>query len=226
MQKRLNITTRNLQFYGKSNMEKISKATVLIAGVGGLGCIVSEILVRLGVKKLVIVDKGIIDEPDLGRQALYTVKDIGKRKVDVAKEVLMSMSGLTEIEATFTPISNLDKGKVHSCDCVVDCLDNFISRFELEEKLKDAQPLIHGGIQNDYGQITTILKGKTPTLKEIYANIKETDVIPVSTPTVFTVASLMAQEVVNNILGSPQLIGNLLIVELNDFTFTKIKLKG
>ncbi len=226
MQKRLNITTRNLQFYGKSNMEKISKATILIAGVGGLGCIVSEILVRLGVKKLVIVDKGIIDEPDLGRQALYTVKDIGKRKVDVAKEVLKSMSGLTEIEATFTPISNLDKGKVHSCDCVVDCLDNFRSRFELEEKLKDTQPLIHGGIQNDYGQITTILKGKTPTLKEIYANIKETDVIPVSTPTVFTVASLMAQEVVNNILGSPKLIENLLVVELNDFTFTKIKLKG
>ncbi len=226
MQKHSDIQARNLLFFGKSNMEKISKATILVAGVGGLGCVVSEILVRLGVKKLVIVDNGIIDEPDLGRQALYTIKDIGKRKVDAAREVLTNMSGLTEIEAIFEPISNLKMSKIHSCDCVVDCLDNFKSRFELEEKLKQGQALIHGGIQNDFGQLTTIIKGETPSLENIYANIKEEETIPVSTPIVFAVASLMAQEVINNILGSPQLIGNLLIVELNDFTFTKIKLKG
>ncbi len=226
MQEHPDIQARNLLFFGKSNMEKISKATVLVAGVGGLGCVVSEILVRLGVKKLVIVDNGIIDKPDLGRQALYTIKDIGKRKVDVAKDALVNLSGLTKIEAVFESIQNLKTNKIHSCDCVVDCLDNFKSRLELEEKLSENQPLIHGGIQNDFGQLTTILKAKTPSLKDIYVNIKETETIPVSTPIVFTVASLMAQEVVNNILGSPQLIGNLLIVELNDFTFTKIKLKG
>jgi len=225
MQKNSNIRARNLLFFGKANIEKIANSEVLIAGIGGLGCVVSEILVRLGVKKLIIVDNGTIDEPDLGRQSLYTLNDLGKRKVEVARDALVKMSGLTEIEPIFATVSELNEGKVHSCCCVVDCLDNFKSRFELERKLRDNQPLIHGGIQNDFGQLTTVVKGKTPSLKEIYENIRETNTIPVSTPALFVIASLMAQETVNNILGSPQLIGTMLIVELNDFTFTKIKLK-
>ncbi|WP_025270464.1 HesA/MoeB/ThiF family protein [Hippea sp. KM1] len=220
----LSILSRNLQFYGKSRMDKVSKATVLVAGIGGLGCIVSEILTRMGIKRLIILDNGIIDEPDLGRQSLYTIYDVGRRKVEAAKDRLKSLTGLTEIEPVFASVSQLEQKTIDGCDCVVDCLDNFQSRFELEDRLKEGQPLVHGGIQNDYGQLTTIIKGKTPGLKEIYANVKEDGLIAVSTPIVFTIASLMACEVINNITGSPQLVGSMLIVELSDFTFTQIEL--
>ncbi len=227
MSKKESIISRNLLFFGHSNITKILDAKIAIVGVGGLGCVVAETLTRLGVKNLILIDKGIIDEPDLGRQILYDLADIGKKKVVVAKNKLTKRSGITKVEGKFTDVFNLSKKELDRCDCVVDCLDNFKSRFELEKRISDYKPLIHGGIQNDYGQITTIVKKYTPLLKEIYADAdaKTTGTIPVSTPAVFTIASLMAQEVINNVLGVPQLINIMLIVELSDFSFTKIKLE-
>jgi len=226
MPNRNSIFSRNLLFFGKSNLEKITNSKVAVVGVGGLGCVVAEILTRMGVKKLTVIDDGTIDEPDLGRQLLYDISDLGKKKVYEAKKKLQKKAGLTEIEAKFLNVSNLTKESLEEYDCVVDCLDNFKSRFELEKKVNKGQPLIHGGVENDFGQITTILKNRTPLLKDLYTHLnvsKET--IPVSTPSVFLIGSLMAQECINNLTGTPKLINKMLIVELDDFSFTKIKLE-
>jgi molybdopterin-synthase adenylyltransferase len=221
------IFARNTMCWGERKQRQLTESAVLIAGVGGLGCVVSEVLVRAGIGQLFLVDQGIIDEPDLNRQALYTVHDLGKIKVDVAREKLAAMTTLTEIVSLNLAINadlptNLAS---YRFDGIADCLDNFPSRFHLETALRREMFLVHGGVREDYGQITTIVENQTMPLKDLYATLTEsTDPIPVSAPIVFCVGSIMAHEILKNLWHEPELVNQLLIVELADFSFSKIQL--
>ncbi len=219
------VESRNILFFGKSNLMKIRKSSVLVVGVGGLGCIVAEVLTRLGVGELSLIDNGVVDEPDLGRQLLYNIDDLGKKKVIAAKKRLKEINKFVEITEIDLDVKDISTYDLRRYDCVCDCLDNFQSRFVLEGKLENGQCLVHGGIENDYGQLTTIIKGETVLLKDIYNDIEDKGIIPVSTPAVFVIGSLMAQEAVNVLLEKPRLANILLVAELDDFTFTKINLE-
>ncbi|MDO9578155.1 MAG: hypothetical protein Q7J16_09740, partial [Candidatus Cloacimonadales bacterium] len=73
---------------------------------------------------------------------------------------------------------------------IADCLDNFAARFELEQLMQPNQFLVHGGVQNDYGQITTIKIGKTQTLKEIYPGTHIPVSVPIITQTVLAISAV------------------------------------
>ena len=223
------IFARNILAWGEEKQQILADACVLVAGVGGLGCTVAEILVRSGVGKLIIIDNGIVDEPDLNRQILYTLDDLGKLKVDVAAEKLAAIHH----RSTIIPIKRRiedDAGLFetlwqHQFHGIADCFDNFSSRFILEQLLKEDMFFVHGGVENDYGQITTIKKNATRMLKEIYPNVEDaTSPLPVCPQIVSCVASMMVDEVLNNLWDTPQLLNTLLVVELSDFTFSKIQL--
>ncbi len=222
------IYSRNALFFSKKEMDTIKKARIAIAGVGGLGCVVAEILSRMGVGFLTLIDNGIVDMPDLGRQSLYEIEDIGLKKVDAAKDSLLKKTDTCTIKTAFSDIkADCPKDMLSEVDGVADCLDNYESRFTLEDCIGKNLFLVHGGVENDYGQVTTIIKGKTQKLSDIYSNMHSSNnrrIIAVSTPSVFVVGSLMAYEVVNNILGKPKLINKMLVVELADFSFFKIDL--
>jgi molybdopterin-synthase adenylyltransferase len=221
------IFARNTLFWGEQKQQRLTESAVLVAGVGGLGCVVAELLVRAGVGQLILLDYGVVDEPDLNRQALYTMHDLGKPKVDTASRKLLVMTGLTEIiPLNLTINADLPASLAqYRFDGIADCLDNFQSRFYLEAALHDDLFLVHGGVRADYGQITTIIKHRTQPLKDLYADQAEAVApIPVSASIVFCVGSLMAQEVLNNLWQTPELVNQLLVVELADFSFSKIQL--
>ena len=68
----------------------ISSSTCLVLGVGGIGCSVAFTLARLGVGKIILVDRDKVETTNLNRQMLFTIKQVGKFKVDSAKETLIS----------------------------------------------------------------------------------------------------------------------------------------
>jgi len=209
--------SRNRLFYGDEAIERFRNSSVAVCGVGGLGCVVCEVLARTGVGRLIIVDRGVVDEPDLGRQTLYSFDDLGKPKVEAAKRRLKTIS-MSHVEAVMLDVTGDRDVALSDADLVVDCLDNFPARFRLEEHLKMGQWLVHGAVENDYGQVTTLRKGSGTTLREFYSGIESTQAhIPVTTSAVFAVATLMAQEALNVILGKPELYGKLLVVELSGF---------
>ena len=76
---------RQVIHWGEENQQKIADAVIMIAGVGGLGATVSQLLVRAGVGKLYLVDDGIVDWPDLNRQLLYGEGDIDREKLPLAE---------------------------------------------------------------------------------------------------------------------------------------------
>ena len=77
------IFMRNIQFWGEEKQKILAESSILIAGIGGLGCTVADILTRAGIGKLIIIDYGIIEASNLNRQILFEVSDIGKPKVNI-----------------------------------------------------------------------------------------------------------------------------------------------
>ena len=220
--------SRTTLFTGDHQLEKLQNATVLIAGVGGLGCVVSHILARRGVGKLLLLDCKEIDLPDLNRQMLFRSADIGKPKIEVAADYIKSIHPFTEIikiDAKITDSKEFyDLMQNYKFDIIADCLDNFSSRYALEKLLGGNQYLVHGGVQNDFGQVTTIKQGMS--LKSLYEGVFDTDgIIPVCPEIVNIIGSMMANEVVSCLTNQSKLIKKLLIFELSDYSLFKIDLK-
>ena len=80
------------------DQKKISQQNVLILGVGGLGSVVMMSLLRLGVKKLLLLDRDVVDLHNLNRQLMFTKEDVGKSKVECAiKNAVIHNIGNTEV---------------------------------------------------------------------------------------------------------------------------------
>ncbi len=214
---------RHSQLLGEC-MNNLFSAKVLVAGAGGLGCTVLSLLVRTGVGTIYLVDHGIVDEPDLNRQILYDSQSLGKQKVRVAQEVLSRINpscNLIPIEKSID-----DDFILPQVDVVVDCLDNFRSKLILDRLCqKSSVPLVHAGVQDFVGQVTTIFYGKTPTLKDLLRGNQDRKVSQVFPPLVVLVGSMQAAEVIRLICNKKEtLIGKILMIDLlnNRFEFVKV----
>lgn len=217
---------RNIAFWGKMRQESLAEESVFIGGAGALGCIVAEILVRSGIGRIYLTDRGHVDPPDLNRQILYTVNDIGKSKAFTAAERLRSMTGQTEVVPLALTIGEADIANVlGGCRGVADCLDNFPSRFALEDSLTGNMFMVSGAIRGDYGQLTTVIPGLTCPLRELYKGIRPVhETVPVIPSIVFCIGSLMAQEILMNIWGEPALLNVLMVAGLSGFFFERVAL--
>ena len=207
-------------------MGRIRKARVMVAGVGGLGSTVAQLLARLDFRNIVLVDPKIVDEPDLNRQILYTREDLGKKKVEVARNRLLSINPHVQIETIDSFID--DDFELPDVDVVVDCLDSFKSRFVLEEKVfRKGIPLVHGGVKGYGGQVTVVKPHETKSLREIFGDVEDDPAPPqVFPPIVTLIGSIQASEVVKLVCGEKEgsLMNRILVVDLSIGSFDVIYL--
>lgn len=211
---------RQILQWGEKKQEKIEQANVLVAGLGGLGATVSQLLARAGVGRLYLVDDALVDWPDLNRQLLYNERDVGLPKRQVAQTQLAQINSNISIEV-------IDK-RIDSYFCcpaditlAVDCLDNYTSRFKLEESLPPATYLVHGAIEGNQGQVLTIRKGNSQPLIQLFAGSRQPQgAIPVSGANAVTIAGLMVNEVFQVIFGQPNLLNRCLVIGLGDLHFS------
>jgi len=221
------IFSRNIICWGNDVQLILKKSSVLIAGMGGLGCCVAQLLVRAGIGRLIILDHDKVSIENLNRQILFDQDDLGSYKVHTARKKLQKINPKVDIIPLQMKLQeardlfNIQLDMV--LDGFADCLDNYSSRFILEEALNSDQFMVHGGVRNNYGQITTIKKSSGISLKNIYDNLEDGDeIIGVIPQTVTAIGSLMTEEIINNILGKPELEKILLVLELKDFNISRI----
>ncbi len=88
MIKYANLFQKNINFWGADTQDILRKSSILIAGCGGLGSVVSENLVRSGIGKLVLIDYDKVDVSNLNRQILFDLDDVGSLKTAVTKRKL------------------------------------------------------------------------------------------------------------------------------------------
>ena len=208
---------RQLLHWGEENQQRLEEAHVFVAGVGGLGATVSQLLVRAGVGKLSLADDGVVDWPDLNRQVLYGEDDVGQRKLPLAKERLGEINRDTRIsliEGRIDPDFVIPDNLI----TVADCLDNYQTRFLLDKLTPHGAYLVHGGLSGDHGQVLTLRSGTSQSLADIFtgAHQPEGD-IPVTPDNVVITAGLMVNEIFATIFGQPKLLNRCMVISFADF---------
>lgn len=238
---RTELTSQDLQRYSRQimleeigfiGMEKLRNSKVCVVGVGGIGNPVVTQLNAMGVGKIRIVDRDVIEISNLHRQHLYTEQDIGKVKVEAAIEHLKRRNTDVEIEAlpiSVTPYTaeNIVKG----FDVVIDALDSIDARYALNDAcIKQHIPLIYAGALGMLGSVCTILPYDSACLRCIFPALSEDDMPTCSTEGVhpsilYLVGGIQVSEAVKILLGQkPSLINTLLYIDLNELSFERIKM--
>ena len=215
---------------GFVGLEKLRKARVCVVGLGGIGNPVVTQLTAMGIGKLKIVDRDIIEISNLHRQHLYTENDIGRVKVEAAKEKLQQINSGVEIEALPNSVTKYTaESIVKGFDIVVDALDSIDARYALNDAcIKLNIPLIYAGALGMLGSICTIIPNKTACLRCIFPALAEDDMPTCSTEGVhpsilYLVGGIQVSEVVKIILGeNPTLENKLLYIDLNDLSLEKV----
>ncbi len=216
-------------YIGEEGQEKISKTKVLQIGVGGLGSPCALYLVAAGIGELTILDKDIVSLSNLQRQILYCEDDIGINKTEIAKKRLSDLNSNVNIITNKEYVDNDSiKKYLKDKDFIIDCSDNMKTKFltnkvAIENNIK----AVIAGIKDFYGQIITINPHKSACYQCIFnepkVEIKLDSPLPVIGVTSGILGTLEALEVIKTVLGQPNLENYLLMVNLLNMTFNKIK---
>ena len=215
---------RNMQTFSSQDQVALLNSRVCVVGLGGLGGAVTEMLARLGIGALTLVDGDVFEDSNLNRQLLSALQWIGVSKVKTAEKRIREInpSVRTRIHEVFLDTLNGAR-LIKGANVVVDCLDNLKDRFILEKAAKVANiPLVSAAIAGTYGQITTVFP-EDSGLSLIYG---PEDMIPTKGAeaslgtlpyTALLMASLECSEVAKILLKRGSLLRNkLLVMDLMD----------
>lgn len=209
---------RNIGTIGIDGQIKLLNSSVVVVGAGGLGGSVIEMLARIGVGQIHVIDMDVFTDSNLNRQILCDMNDLGGFKVDAAVKRVKDINPSVEVVPHNVEFDEKNIGEmIKGCQAVVDALDNIQSRMILEKKSKEMGiPFIHGAVAGFLGQVMTIFP-EDKGLICVYGD--ETNKGPgiermLGTPgiTPFLIASLQVAEVIKVLLGWPRLLRDRLLV--------------
>jgi adenylyltransferase/sulfurtransferase len=204
---------------GAAGQAKLAAATVLIVGLGGLGCPAAQYLASSGVGRLLLNDFDRVDLSNLPRQILYGDADIGALKVAAAAATLERLNSTVKVEQL--PERSTDEAlaaAVSRADLVLDCTDNFGTRLAINQAAVAAsKPLVSGAALRFEGQLSVFENGPAePCYRCLYSDDDELlgDCVGngVLAPVPGVIGSLMAVEALQIIVsGHSALNGRLLL---------------
>ena len=215
---------------GDSGQEKLSNASVLVIGCGGLGAPALSYLTAMGIGHLGFCDCDVVALSNMNRQLLFSMDDLGKSKAQMANKRL---TGLNRRLKTTVYDQFLDEKLaaeiVPKYDICVDCLDNFNTRFVLNDACVAAKvPFVHAGIGEFYGQLMTVTPGKGPCLRCLFPNRKEEKgpkkPFGVIGPTPGVLGAMQALEVAKYLVGLPVSNDGLVVYDGMNLSIEKVKI--
>ncbi len=219
---------------GVEGQEKLLAAKVLLVGAGGLGCPAALYLAAAGVGRIGIIDFDKVDASNLQRQVLYSTADIGKYKVDVAKERIQALNPDVQVDCIRERLNSDNALELFSqYDLVVDGTDNFATRYLVNDAcVLTGTPNIYGSIFRFEGQMTIYAHPEGPCYRCLFPeppspgevpNCAEGGVLGVL-PGMVGVAQ--ATEAIKLILGRGQpLLNRMLIYDALEMRWKELKIK-
>lgn len=216
---------KNMNMLSKEENSSLKNFKVCVVGCGGLGGFVIEMLGRLGIGNITVIDGDVFDETNLNRQPLSNCENLGKEKVLVAKERMKLINPdvtLNPIIGLITEENGLDILKGH--DVIVDAVDNIQTRLVIESVASKLDiPMVYGAISGWYGQVSTIFP-KDNTFKKIYPKNHNPEIEnqlgnPSFTPAL--VASIQVSEILKILIGRGELLRNkILYIDTYEQSYT------
>ena len=208
---------------GKEGQKKLNNTKVLVAGLGGLGSGVIANLTSLGIGTIGLLDCDKIEKTNLNRQFIHKYCDIGIEKTKSAQNWIKNY--YPEIK-TYAYNLKLDEYNytniIQNYDIIVDCFDSYVSKFLLNKiAIKNNKILIHAGVSEFQGQVTTIINKQTPCLNCLFEDIKnlnEYEVKGIVSPIINIIASIQSNEIIKIILNFDNILkGKLLTFSLFNY---------
>jgi adenylyltransferase/sulfurtransferase len=213
---------------GEKGQEKLKQARVVVAGAGGLGSPVAVYLTAAGVGTISIIDHDKVELSNLNRQILHWDKDVGRDKVESAREKLSSLNRNVRIETVKETITEANVSRlVAGCDVIIDAMDNLPTRFVLNRAaVENRIPFVHGAVYGLEGRIMTVLPGRSACLRCVYRGLIPPQKFPVIGVTPAVIGCIQATEAIKCITGLGQLLANrLLIYDGQQMRFTELRVK-
>ncbi|MBN2125831.1 MAG: HesA/MoeB/ThiF family protein [Deltaproteobacteria bacterium] len=213
---------------GEEGQERLKKASVFIAGAGGLGSPIALYLTAAGVGRMRILDHDSVDRTNLNRQVLHWEEDLKRKKAESALEKLGRMNPHVQIEALAETISEGNAGKlVEGFDLIVDAMDNLPTRYLLNRIAVEKDiPFFHGAVRGFDGRAMTVIPGRSACLRCLYRGPVPEEKFPVLGATPAIIAAVQVTEVIKYIVGAGRLLTDrLLVYDGLDMTFMEFKIK-
>jgi len=221
-----------LEEIGYQGQLKLKQASVCVVGVGGLGNPIVTRLAAMGVGKIRIVDRDVIELSNLHRQTMFNEDDIGQVKVETAAKKLRKLNQdivIEELPVSINDYTALDV--VDGCDVVIDALDSVNARYSLNKACIEKKiPFVTGAAVGVTGQSFTILPNETACYHCLFPALDE-DSMPTCSiegvhPSILSIiGGIEVSEAVKIITGkAPSLKDRVLHVDLENliFNFTKV----
>jgi sulfur-carrier protein adenylyltransferase/sulfurtransferase len=220
---------------GGNGQRKLMEAKVLLIGAGGLGSPAAMYLAAAGVGTLGLVDFDRVDLSNLQRQLLHDTDDVGRPKVESARERLRSLNPNVEVVAHDVMLTSENAFEVlDPYDVIVDGSDNFPVRYLVNDATQMlGKPLVYGSIYQFEGQASVFLPGsETPCYRCLFPHPPPPGTVPSCAEAgVFGVlpgiiGSIQAVEAIKVVIGVGEpLVGKLLLFDALAMEFTTVKLK-
>lgn len=203
-----------LEQIGGAGQEKLLSSKVLLVGAGGLGAPAALYLAAAGVGTIGLVDGDEVDVTNLQRQVVHHTVDVGRRKVDSAREKMRAINPDVVVQAhdIWARADNI-RDVIRDYDFVIDGVDNFAAKFLINDACYfERVPFSHAGILQFAGQLMTVIPGQTACYRCLFRTPPPAGSVPscgqagVLGVLPGVIGSLQATEAVKYILG----IGDLL----------------
>ena len=221
-----------LEEIGYQGQLKLKQSKVCVVGVGGLGNPITARLAAMGVGKIRIVDRDVIELSNLHRQTMFNEDDVGQVKVETAAKKLRKLNPdiiIEELPVSINDYTAFDA--VDGCDVVIDALDSVNARYSLNKACIEKKiPFVTGAAVGVTGQSFTILPNESACYHCLFPALDE-DSMPTCSiegvhPSILSIiGGIEVSEAVKIITGKePSLRDKVLHVDLENliFNFTKV----
>jgi molybdopterin/thiamine biosynthesis adenylyltransferase len=216
-----------------AGQQKLIDATVLIVGMGGLGCPAAMYLAAAGVGHLIIADDDLVELTNLQRQVAHSQSMIGEPKVVSAQQTLLGLNPDLKITALQKRLEGSELSEaVARADLIVDACDNFTTRFAINSAcIEHGKPLVSGAAIRMEGQVA-VFDSRNPTspcYQCLYsqgddenASCSENGVMA---PLVGIIGAVQAMEAIKLLTGiGESLTGRLLLLDASTLQWREMRL--
>src|SRR5687768_954521 len=219
---------------GMQGQRRLKAASVLMIGTGGLGAPVGMYLAAAGVGRIGIVDFDVVEESNLQRQIIHGTKDLGRRKIESARDRLRDINPHIEIETHESRLTSHNAMQLfRNYDVIVDGTDNFPTRYLVNDAcVLSGKPNVYGSIFRFEGQASVFWAEKGACYRCLYPEPPPPGLVPscaeggVLGVLPGIVGAIQANETIKIILGAEGILVNrLLLFDAWAMKFRELKLR-
>jgi sulfur-carrier protein adenylyltransferase/sulfurtransferase len=219
---------------GLDGQEALKDASILLIGTGGLGAPLATYLSAAGIGKLGLVDNDVVDTSNLQRQIIHTTHDVGRSKLESAKESINALNPEVNVELYETFLRSDNAMEIaKDYDIIIDGTDNFPTRYLVNDLcvlLK--KPNVYGSVFRFDGQATVFDAQKGPCYRCLFPEPPPPGMVPscaeggVLGVLPGLIGMIQATEAIKLIIGHGEtLIGRLIVFDALGMRFREMKLK-